>query len=179
VREEAGVSDLPGSPAAFHYHRSIAPMMWVFFGFASVELVVVHALLSHWYPTLALVLSALTLASILWLIGAIRSFKRLPVLIDVDTLVMRVGWLKSFRVPLADIAGRRESWTGEELNTRRVANLALIAWPNIWIDLARPQGRREITAIAHKLDDPEKFRAAVDRLVDPRGGLALSRSGTA
>jgi hypothetical protein len=153
-------SDQP-EPLAFSYHRSIAPMMWVFVGLVSIELLVVHALLSHWYPIVALILSALTLVSILWLVGAIRSFRRMPVLIEADMLVMRVGWLKSYRVPLAEIAGLRDSWTGEELNSRRVGNLALIAWPNIWVDLARPIGRRQVVAIAHKLDDPAALRAAL------------------
>ena len=30
----------------FAYHRAVAPMMWVFFGIASVELVVTHLLLA-------------------------------------------------------------------------------------------------------------------------------------
>lgn len=42
-----GDPDPCGSPSAFHYDRSIAPLLWVFFALAATELVVVHALLSH------------------------------------------------------------------------------------------------------------------------------------
>lgn len=145
----------------FEYHRSVAPMMWAFVCLASIELLVVHALLSHWYPKAALILSALTFASILWLVRSIRSFRRLPVLIDADSLVMRVGPMKCFHVPLSDIAGMRPDWTAADLKARGTANLALIAWPNVWIDLRHPQGRRGVRAITHKLDDPDSFRAAL------------------
>lgn len=145
-------------------------MLWVFVALASIELVVVHALLSHWFPWVALVLSALTLASIAWLVAAIRSFKRLPVLIETDAVVMRAGRLKSYRVLLADITGLRESWTADELNRRSVGNLALIAWPNVWIDLRRPLGRRGVVAIAHKLDDPAAFRASLLLRLRSRNG---------
>jgi len=44
-----------GQPRLFSYHRSIAPMMWVFVALASVELLVVHFLISFWSGTAALI----------------------------------------------------------------------------------------------------------------------------
>lgn len=167
-----------GPTAAFSYHRSVAPMLWVFVALASTELLVVHALLSHWFPQTALVLSGLSLATVIWLVAAIRSFRRLPVLIEADALTMRVGLLKSYRVPLADIVGLRESWTAEELKARQVANLALIAWPNIWIDLAGSVGRRGVTAIAHKLDEAAAFKAALNERL-PRAAPVISATAGA
>ena len=72
---------------------------------------------------------------------------------------------------MAAVAGFRENWTSAELKARGVSNLALIAYPNIWIDLAEPiVGRRgPIRAIAHKFDDPIGFRSAVE---GARGELA-------
>jgi hypothetical protein len=153
------------SDQAFSYHRAIAPMLWAFVAIALVELIVVHLLLAHWSRTAALILSALSLASILWLVSVIRSFRRLPVLITPDALVMRVGTLKGATVPLSQVAGLRESWDAEWLRRRDVLNLALIAYPNVVVMLHGPlqMGRREVIAIAHRLDDPLAFTAALPR----------------
>jgi hypothetical protein len=153
------------SDQAFSYHRAIAPMLWAFVAIALVELIVVHLLLAHWSHTAALILSALSLASILWLVSVIRSFRRLPVLITPDALVMRVGTLKGATVPLSQVAGLRESWDAELLRRRDVLNLALIAYPNVVVMLHGPlqMGRREVIASAHRLDDPLAFTAALPR----------------
>jgi hypothetical protein len=152
---------------AFSYHRAIAPMLWAFVALASIELVVVHLLLAHWSRTAALILSALSLATIVWLVGVIRGFRRLPVLLTPDALVMRVGALKGAAVPLGDVAGLRASWDAEWLRRRDVLNLALIAYPNVVVELRRPVpiGKRAVTAIAHRLDDPLAFAAALVRAV--------------
>lgn len=155
----------------FDYHRSVAPMMWVLVTLSGIELLVVHFLLALWRPWIALAVSVATLAGIAWLIGMIRSFRRLPVLIDGDQLVMRVGRLREIAIPLDRIAGFRETWTAADLKTRGVSNLALIAYPNIWIDLTDPvAGRRgPIHAVAHKLDNPASFRTAVNLLFPGAG----------
>ena len=141
-------------------------MMWVLVALGSVELMVVHLLVSLlWGRVAALLLSGVTLAGIVWLAGVIRSMKRLPVLLDHDRLVMRVGTLRSVTVPLANIAGLRQSWDGGALQARDVLNLALIAHPNILVDLAEPlPGRRKVRAIAHRLDDPAAFARALESL---------------
>jgi hypothetical protein len=138
-------------------------MMWVLLALAGAELLVVHFLLALWSPGVAMFVSVLTLAGMIWFAALIASFRRLPVLIEGDTLTMRVGRLRVFRLPFTAIAGLRPSWTGDDLKRRNVSNLALIAYPNIWIDLVDPVvGRRgSIIAIAHKLDDPQAFSAAL------------------
>lgn len=153
-------------PRAFAYHRAIAPMMWVMVGLSSVELVVVHALLAFWRPWIAIGLSVTTGLGILWLIATIRSFRRLPVLVDADGVDMRVGRLKVVRVPAANITGLRHHWTAVALKRRDMFNLALIAYPNVVVDLREPQrlGRRTIRAVAHRLDDPAGFAAAIEAL---------------
>lgn len=159
------MSESSPSGEAFHYHGSVAPLLWAFVALAGIELVVVHFLLSFWSRTAALILSVLTFASILWLILAIRGFRRLPVTVADGVVTLRTGTLRCHRVPVTAIAGFRDRWTGEELRARGVSNLALAAWPNVWIDLAEPvAGRRgPVRAIAHKLDDPTAFRAAIER----------------
>ena len=150
----------------FAYHRSVAPMMWVLVGLVSIELVIDHALLAMWRPAAAILLLVATLGGIVWLVAGIRSFRRLPVTLDADMLVMRVGTLRQVAIPVKDIAGLRDHWDAAFVKRRTTLNLALIAYPNIVVDLAtpRPMGRRSIEAVAHRLDDRAAFVAAVERL---------------
>ena len=151
---------------AFSYHKAIAPMIWVLIGLSSVELVVVHLLLAHWWPRVAAVVAIATMMGIGWLVTVVRSFRGMPVLLDADRLLMRVGRLRSVSVPTDHIGGLRSSCDGAALKQRHVLNLALIAYPNVVVDLTAPieVGRRQISTIAHRLDDPAGFAAALNRL---------------
>lgn len=151
----------------FHYHRSIAPMMWVLIGLSSIELLTVHFLLSFLNTWVAAAASLLTGGTIVWLILAVRSMGRLPVLLDSGMLVMRVGTLRRYDISRENIAGLRLSWGHREEKAKSVANLALIAYPNVFLDLKTPVDRQRlgvrtsITSIAHRLDDLPGFVAAM------------------
>lgn len=153
---------MPARP--FSYHRSIAPMMWILVGVGCVELLVVHGLLALWSWRVAAAASIVSLASLAWLVATIQSFRHLPVLVDADVLVLRVGRFRSLTVARDDVAGLRATWDRAAIRDRSVLNLALIAWPNVVIDLIAPvpMGRRTIRAVAHRLDDPAAFVAALD-----------------
>lgn len=148
---------------SFAYHRAVAPMMWAFVGVAGVELIVTHLLVALWRPWVATALSVLTGGSVVWLIGVIRSFRRLPVLVEADRLVMRVGTLMRVDVPREHVAGLRESWDAAALKRPDVRKLSLLAWPNVTIDIDPPlPGRRgPVSAVAHRLDDPVAFTRAL------------------
>jgi hypothetical protein len=166
---------MPGAatmaPLDFAYHRALAPMMWAFLVLASLELLVGHVLISLWSVPVALVLSALTLATIVWLVLLIRSFRRLPVLLDEEGLLMRSGNLTAVRLPIDQIAAVRGDFPSEALKSRAVLNLAMMSYPNVLIDLKAPiaRGRRTISHVAHRLDDPSGFIAALRRLTDGPG----------
>jgi len=151
----------------FAYHKSIAPMMWVFVAIAATELAVVHLLVAMWWPWVAFALSAISFGSILWLVGVIRSFARLPVQIADGQLLMRVGTLKQASTPLGNIVGLAPHWDAAMLKQRDVINLALIAYPNVVVLLRAPvtaSRGRMVTKIAHRLDDPHAFAAALEAL---------------
>jgi hypothetical protein len=138
-------------------------MLWVFVALASAELVIVHLVLVLWKPWLAWTLSALSFATIVWTVGVILSFRRRPVRIADGTWVRRAGALKRIAVPLDRIAGLRAGWSAADLKRRDVLNLALLAWPNVVVELTEPITMRDrpIRAIAYKLDDPAAFAAAL------------------
>ena len=142
--------------------------MWAFACIMAVELVVVHLLVAAlWSRTAAAILSIPSLAALSWTAAFIRSLKRLPVLVDDGKVTMRVGMLKSVDVPSDRIAGVRTSWPGEALKQRAVLNLALINYPNVMLDIDPPllTRRRTVRSIAHRLDDPSGFVAAIERLI--------------
>jgi hypothetical protein len=144
-------------------------MMWVLVALCSIELLVEHLLLMHWYPVVALVLSAATLSGLIWLVRLILSFRGLPVLLMEDRIVLRAGTLREIVVPLASVRALPTHWTADRLKARSVVNLALIAYPNIMIELDPPIAtkRRTITAVAHRLDDPAAFTAALNAVGAP------------
>jgi len=156
---------------AFYYDRALVPPLWAFACIMAVELLVVHLLVSAlWSHMAAFILSALSFAALVWTIAFIRSLKRLPVLVDDEAVTMRLGSLKSLRVPADRIAGLRTFWPREALNQPGVLNFALINYPNVMLDLdpPLPGRRRPLIAIAHRLDDPAAFAAAVARLREAR-----------
>ena len=163
-RPDDGAGPLNGT--TFAYHRGLAPTLWMFIAIAAVELLIVHFLIGAWAPWLAATLSAISLAAIGWIAALVLSFRRRPVRIDGDIPLLQVGMLRSVAVPLDRVAGLRAAWTAEELKRREVLNLALLAWPNVMVEVDPPVRvrRRAIGAIAHKLDDPAAFAAAIRAL---------------
>lgn len=155
-------------PQHFTYHRGIAPMLWVLIGLSSIELITVHVLLAFWNGLVAAVTSILTGAVIVWLVHVVRSMRRLPVVLTGERLILRVGTLRSFDVDRSNVAGLRMSWSSRAERGKSVANLALIAYPNVFIDLKAPiagsrLGRPTlITSIAHRMDDLPGFVAAIE-----------------
>jgi hypothetical protein len=154
--------------ARFPYHRSVGPMLGVLLGIAIAETLVLHIVaLAVWGWKVALVLGALDLSVIVTLIRLLRSFKRFPVTIEDGRLMMRLGHVSTFTIEPDNIAGLRADFDRAAIKRRDVANLALIAWPNVLIDLHRPikvRRRRIISHIAHRLDDPAAFHAAIAQL---------------
>ena len=147
-------------PWRLAYHRSVAPMVWMLVTIGLVELTVTHLLLALWSRGAAVVLSLATAAGLAWLVRGLLTMRQRPVLLDGERLVMQVGTIRRIVLPLGAIAAVRTEIAAAALKQRSVLNMALLAYPNIRVDLAAPlPGRRGIVAIAHRLDDPAAFVA--------------------
>lgn len=157
---------MDAEPFAFSSKRSIAPMLWVLVALCSIELAVVHLLVALWSRPAAIMLSIVSLATIAWLVRGIRSLSSLPSTLTPAALTLRAGRLARVSVPLAAVAGLRDDWDIAALKAPGVRKLSLVAHPNIWVELSTPVTRRgrTIHAIAHRLDDPAAFAAALDAL---------------
>jgi len=148
-------------PLRFAYHRAVAPLVWALVAVGLVEMTVTHLLVALWSHTAALALSVLTLGGLVWLVRALLAMKHRPVLLDRERLILQVGTIHRVDIPLQAIAGLRPSIEHAAMKRRSVLNLALLAYPNLVVDLVAPlPGRRGITTIAHRLDDPAAFAAA-------------------
>jgi hypothetical protein len=145
-------------------------LVGIILGLACVETFAVHIVaVALWGWTVAIVLGLLDvslIASLLWLL---RAFRRCPITLQGDLLTMRTGARLHVAVPIDTIVGFWASWIAEDLKAPHVLNMALAAWPNIVIDLDRPirRRRKSITTIAHCVDDPVAFRAAVLAALPP------------
>jgi hypothetical protein len=158
------MSEGRGGVMEFAYHRSISPTLGVLLGLAIVETLVLHVIaVAMWGWTVAIVLALLDLSLVAALIGLLRAIRRHPVTIADGVLTMRIGALKVIPIPLDQVAGLRTAWDAAALKQKGVANLALATWPNVVVDLTHPVRlrRRDIHAVAHKLDDPAAFAAAL------------------
>lgn len=157
------------APSEHPYHRSLAPMMWVFAVLAGLEMVIVHFLLALWNWRVALVVTLISLAGVVWLVRAIRSFRTLPVTIDGERVIFRAGHIASLEAPVSGISAVRTQWAGPELKQAGVLNLGLIAYPNVLVELSEPVRRRRkaIRAVAHRFDDPAAFIAALEATRKP------------
>ena len=142
----------------------------------AAELLVVHPVLAHWTVAGAIGLSVLSLGVVGWVVYGLLSMPRLPVLVGPDLLVMRAGRIKGAQIPAAQVRGVRHEWGAIELKSRAVLNLALVSHPNVLVDLHAPlPGRRGVTAIAHRLDDPAGFAAAVQDTISRQGRFRNNR----
>lgn len=155
----------------FAYHQAVAPLVWLMLGLSSIELIVVHLMVGSLVGRVpALILSAVTVVIVGWLVIGVASMRRLPVQLDAELLIMRAGLLKRVDIPTASIAGVRSDWGGASLKNGGTVNLALIAYPNVLVDLDPPlqRRRRSVHAVGHRLSDPAAFTRAIDRLVAAR-----------
>lgn len=158
---------MTGGIERFAYHRSISPTLGVLLALALLETAVIHLVaVALWGWGVALLLGALDLSLVVALVGLLRAIRRYPVTIADGVLTMRIGRLKVIPIPLDRITGLRERWDAAALKEKGVVNLALANWPNVMIGIDPPVtlGRREIHAVAHKLDDAPTFVAALTRL---------------
>jgi hypothetical protein len=166
----------PGGPPGirtFAYHRGLAPMIGVILGLALVETFVVHIVaMGLWGWKVALALGLIDLSVVVALVAMLRSFRAMPVELDGRRLTMRTGRKMAITLDIDDIAGFRTSWDSDAIKRKTTLNLALAAWPNVVFDLREPRKvrrRRIISTIAHRLDDPAAFHAAIAGL-EPRHG---------
>ena len=159
-----GPADVPASARAFAYHRHLTPMCATLLILSAIEIAVYHLLVGHWSRTASLVMFVLSDVGFVYLVGLIKSFRFRPVLLTPEGVRVRAGFLMDQLVPFDAIVTINDRFTGEEVRDPATLNAALLAWPNIMLQLDRPlhrhsllKKRRPFVGVAFRLDDPEPF----------------------
>lgn len=154
----------------FANHRGVVPMLWAFFGLATLEFVVVHLFVALRWPWIGWPLSIASALAIVWLVGWIRSWPRLPHVLVGDRLVLHMGSLRSVEVPLNQIDHVEAEPSLARIAELKARKLVVLAHPNRLLVLSRPlPDRRHTGAVAIRLDDPAAFDTAL--------AAALGQSG--
>jgi hypothetical protein len=81
------------------------PLTGALCGVIAVETAALHLLLWTWHPWLAWTLTALSLWTIVWLIGDYRAIGARPVVLEADALLVRLGRRFHAGGPAAGSAG--------------------------------------------------------------------------
>jgi hypothetical protein len=157
--------------AAFTHHRRLgygavaAGLMMV----VAVEVVPVHLLLALWSPAAAWGLTALSVYSLLWLLGDYRAMVLRPTLLrrkgEGDVLEVRVGVRWNLSVPLSDVRSlRRAGAAPPPTLTPGYLRATPIGAPRLLLELAEPvvaRGpygwRREVSLLGLTVDDEPAF----------------------
>jgi len=120
-----------------------------------MEAALVHLALKLW------ILTAVSVYGTICLTAFARSFKRRPVLVTKEELIVRAGLLWTVRIP-------REAVVCESPGTICDLRLPPLAEPNVVLRLGKPvvahglYGRtRRVSTIGLSMDDPAAFRAAL------------------
>jgi len=141
-------------------------MLAVFFAIALVELFAVHLLVSIWSPLAAWLLSGATLLMLAQIALLIHGMVKWPTLVDAAGITVRHGRRGEIFVPIAKVANIEEVAFRPEEKGPQTFRATLLAQPNIAIRLSEPlpYGRRTLSSITLRLDDPASFLA----LLTPR-----------
>ncbi|WP_343529051.1 hypothetical protein [Sphingomonas sp.] len=155
--------DIPAGTRGFGYDRHLRPMMIALLCLSCIEIGVTHLLVAHWSRTAALILFAISDVSLLYLIGLIKSLRLSPVLLTDSGVRVRAGFLVDRTIPYDAISDVAANPDGATVRAEDSWNIALLAWPNLMLDLARPQPPRSrwhrtpVRRVAFRLDEPAPF----------------------
>jgi hypothetical protein len=158
----------PGA-TAFTSHRTggYGGMLTMLALAMTVETVGLHVLVSRWQPAAAWVLTALSILSLVWLLGDYHGVRLNPHVLDAQTLRVRVGLRWRTDLPLTAIRGVRRY---RETRDAEVLALAPLGEPTVVIELDRPVAvdgmfgmRREADVLAIAADDATALQAALTR----------------
>lgn len=130
-----------------------------------LELVGVHVALLLWVgPTIAWIVTALTLYTALWMIGDFQALRLRPIVIEAERLRLRVGLRWEADVPLSAI----RSVEAPDAAAGPGLKMAILGEPGVSLGLTREipvSGiygmRRSASRVLLAVDSPERFREAL------------------
>jgi len=157
----------PPHGVAFAGHRRAAyPAILVAVIMAVMaETAAVHLLISLWRPPVAWVFTALSLYSLIWILGDFNAARQEQSAVTRDGLRLRTGLRWRLDLTWAQVVGLQDTPPAGESLT-----MTLFGEPDFWIECHEPvvvSGmfgmKREVRFIGLGVDDPRGFREAFQR----------------
>ena len=153
---------IPVGATGFSYHRNgVLVLIWTVVALSCVEAFMTHVLISRWNGAVALALTLLVELSVVYLLGIANSLHRLPILIDANSVRLRMGVLIDHRVELSDIESVEMIRGPDHSPGLRLSGLSS---PNVQLVLKRP-------AAIRRLLKPGQASGRLDIYVDDAAGF--------
>ena len=156
---------------SFASGRSELPLLYVFLGLASIELLVVHLLVSLASSTAAWVLSALTALAIIQVMMIVRRIKHRLTVVSDDGITIRSAKGYELTLPWRQVKAMEAIGMGFEPKGPDVLRASLLSHPNVLVTAHEPftirkLGRKgERQKMAFRVDEPDVLLAAAHRLM--------------
>lgn len=162
---------------SFSYHKtnSYTGMFIAFCVVLLIETVAMHFIIGLWSNVVAWVVTALSVYTLVWILGDFNAIRLQPIVVDDTHLYLRLGLRYKAKIPLETILSvRQESKTSDLLELEKpqeidtAFRLVLINETNILITLSQHVrlyglfGRQKLSdEIAFYVDEPQRFMQAL------------------
>jgi hypothetical protein len=157
----------PAEAVAFTSYRKTGflGILYTAAGLSVVEVLIVDLVLRTRHPLTANVLLVVGVFGGVWLLGFARAVQLRPILLDRETLRLRMGLQWAIDIPRANIQLVEFDRARIPADKRTPGYLRLVTQPNVLITLREqqlvrgPYGvRRSVQRVAFAIDDTKKFR---------------------
>ena len=160
--------DRPQGAQAFSYHRNMQVLLWMLLAVSALEIGVTLVALRLMSPRIGGIVSALSAIGVVYLLGLINAFAKLPLLVTPRGVRVRAGLLVDQWVGFEEMAEVRLVQDCGDPKRPGFLKASALAYPNTLIELVRPRTVRtlfrakpDILTIGLHPDDAPAFVDAV------------------
>lgn len=142
------------------YHRKSSFLFWPLMALVIVETFGLHLVISIWTPTGAWVFTAISIYTLLWMVGHIHASRLQPVLVDDQYIYIRTGLVWRGQIALSNVSEVRKV-TRDDRQADGFVNVSLLGDPGVVMVLRDPEmleglfaRKKEARILGIALDDP-------------------------
>jgi hypothetical protein len=150
-------------PFSYHLKSGYGVTIALMIGLSLIEIVLVHLVVHQFNPTVAWILTFLTLYTVLWLIGDYQAIRLHPIVVDDTHLHLRAGMRWRVSLSLTQIHTLRALHYSERQN-KTMLDCSIAGNPKLLLELHEPvivRGlfgiKRQTDKIAFAVDDEKAF----------------------
>ena len=152
-----------GKSFSYHIRSGYGAIVSVFFFLIAIETFSLHLVLLRWSNTAAWILTSLSIYGIIFLFADFNAARRRPILVDDNTLYIRIGFRWQVCIPISNIS-RIEIGTDTKGNDKNYFKMVLIGSENVMIKLKTPVKAsglygmsRTFSRLGLSIDNKEEF----------------------